>query len=267
MKYFRRTKQGMITDDKMSSLFSTWKKEEETWLFIGPHDDDIVLGAGLLLQAALKEGVKVYALVTTDGRMGYCKKEQRDKIAQIRKEETYKCFEILGLPKENIVFAEFPDCDLNSYIGRRRAKADDPVIEEHTGLQNAFTYYLRKFNPKRVFLPTGADLHPDHKIVYQEFLISLFHASGNIWPELGGVLKQTPYAYEFGVYCDFPGTPQIKIMSDEAIFKKKLDAILAYKSQEQIVQLVESRKDGGPYEFFKPVDYAFYHPSNYVSLF
>ncbi len=267
MKYFRRTKRGMVITDKMETLFSTWKKEEETWLFIGPHDDDIVIGAGLLLQAAIKEGVKVHALVASDGRMGYCKVDQRDSIVDIRKKETAASFQILGLPKENIFYAEFPDCDLNSYIGRRKAKPGDPVIEGHTGLQNAFTYYLRKIAPKRIFLPTGADLHPDHKIVYQEVLISLFHASGNIWPELGPVTTHTPFAYEYMVYCDFPESPEIKIEADAELFKKKLDGIMAYQSQEQIAQLVQIRRDGGPFEFMKPVSYSFYHPQNYVSLF
>lgn len=267
MKYYRRTKQGMNITENLSDLYTTWKKEEETWLFIGPHDDDIVLGAGLMLQAALREGVDVHALITTDGRMGYCHLDQKDKIIDIRKQETLDSFKILGLPEDKVYYANFPDCDTNSFIGRRRAKEGDPAIEGHTGLQNAFTYYLRKVNPKRIFLPTGADLHPDHKIIYQEVLISLFHASGNIWPELGPVLKQAPHAYEFEVYCDFPEPPQIKLIGDEEAFKKKLDGILAYQSQEQIAQLVEVQKDGGPYEFFKPVSYSFYHPNNHLALF
>ena len=267
MKYYRRTKRGMTIADRLEGLFSTWKQDEEVWLFVGPHDDDIVLGAGLLLQAGLKEKVKIYNLIVTDGRMGYCKLEQRDIITEVRKKETMESFKILGVPEENVFFGDMPDCDLNSYVGRRRAKPGDPAIEKHTGLQNLLTYYLRKVAPKRIFLPTGADLHPDHKIVYQETLISLFHASGNIWPELGPVLKEAPFAYEFEVYCDFPEPPEIKIVADEDIFKKKLEGILAYRSQEQIAQLVDTRREGGPYEFFKPVSYSFYHPSNYVMLF
>lgn len=267
MKYYRHTKQGMSISEKLESLFSTWKKDEETWLFIGPHDDDIVIGAGLLLQAGLKEGVTIYSLITSDGRMGYCHLNQKDHIVEIRRKETDACFKILGLPQENVFYANFPDCNLNAYIGRRKAQGDDPSIEGYTGLQNAFTYFLRKTNPKRIFLPTGADLHPDHKIVYQEVLISLFHASGNIWPELGPVIKNTPYAYEYAVYCDYPEPPQIKVVANETIFQKKLDAILAYQSQEQIAQLVKTCQEGGPFEFFKPVSYSFYHPNNYASMF
>ncbi len=267
MKFYRRTKHGLKIDDKLSGLFSTWNPEDEVWLFIGPHDDDTVIGAGLLLQAGLQENVQVHSLVTSDGRMGYCHENQRDKIIDIRRDETYKSFDILGMPKENIHYGNFPDCNLNAFIGRRKAQAGDPDIVGFTGLQNLFTYYLRKIKPKRVFLPTGQDLHPDHKIVYQELLISLFHASGNIWPELGPILKQVPYVYEFPVYCDLAEPSTIKVIADDDVFNKKLEAILAYQSQEQIAQLVESRRDGGPFEFFLPVSYAFYHPTNYSGLF
>src|ERR671910_2595439 len=67
----------------------------ETWLFVSPHDDDLVIGAGLWMQAAVQAGVDVQVLVVTDGRMGYCTLEQRDSIADIRKSETYESFEIL----------------------------------------------------------------------------------------------------------------------------------------------------------------------------
>ena len=62
----------------------------------------------------------------------------------------------------------------------------------HTGVQNAFTLFLRRIAPSRVFVPTASDLHPDHKVANQEMLISLFHAQGEIWPELGRPLEAVP---------------------------------------------------------------------------
>jgi len=267
MKYALNNNGKVNESGDISVIFNNWKQDKEVWLFVGPHDDDIVLGAGLLLQAGLKEGAEVYALITTDGSMGYCKPEQKDTIAAVRKKETLDSFKIIGLPESNVFYADFPDCNLNSYIGRRKAVSGDSEIEGFTGLQNAFTYFLRKVVPNRVILPTGHDLHPDHKIVYQEFLISMFHASGNIWPELGKALPQVPTAYECAIYCDFPTKPEIKIEADDDIFKKKLDSILAYQSQEQIAQLVETQKNGGPYEFFRKISFDFYNPKNYISLF
>ena len=104
-------------------------------------------------------------------------------------------------------------------------------------MQNAFTYALRQIRPNRVFLPTSADLHPDHRIVHEELLISLFHAQGNIWPELGEPIAEVPKVYEFAVYCDFPEPPQIRIeATPEHAAKPSSRRIRAYASQEQIEQ-------------------------------
>ncbi len=265
MKFLRRTGKDVKTTDELKGLFPDWK-EKETWLFIGPHDDDIVLGSGITMRSAIEAGVDVYALVTTDGGMGYCHMEQEKTIGKVRQKETVDSFKIMGLDDDHIFFADFPDCDTTSYVGRRAANPGDPAIEGYTGLQNAFTYYLRKVKPTRIFLPTGEDLHPDHKIVYQEVIISMFHAGGNIWPELGGP-HEPPMAYEFGVYCDFADAPNLKIEADEDIFQKKLDAILAYKSQEQIASLVENVKEGGPFEYLREIEFRFYSVNNYKDLF
>ena len=73
------------------------REAKETWLFLSPHDDDLAIGAGLWMQAAVKEGIDVQVLVVTDGRMGYCTLEQRDQIADIRRKETYASFKLLGI--------------------------------------------------------------------------------------------------------------------------------------------------------------------------
>jgi len=265
MKFLRRDGKDVKRVDELKKIFPDWN-EKEVWMFIGPHDDDIVLGAGITMRAAIEAGVEVHALVSTDGGMGYCHLEQENTIGKIRQKETIDSFKIVGLPEERIYFADIPDCDTTSYIGRRKAKAGDPAIQGYTGLQNAFTYYIRKVKPTRIFLPTGADLHPDHKVVYQEVLISMFHAGGNIWPELGEPAA-TPMAYEFGVYCDFPTPPNLKIEADADVFKKKLDGILAYKSQEQIASLVEGVKAGGPLEYLREIEFRFYSVNNYKDLF
>ncbi|MDZ7795733.1 MAG: hypothetical protein U5N56_01235 [Candidatus Marinimicrobia bacterium] len=60
MKFLRREEQDVKSVDELKKLFPDWQ-ENERWLFIGPHDDDIVLGAGLTMRAALDAGVDVYA--------------------------------------------------------------------------------------------------------------------------------------------------------------------------------------------------------------
>jgi len=98
-----------------------WQGQKEHFLFISPHDDDIAIGAGLLVLLAKQEHVPVHILIVTDGSMGYCSEDEKKTIAKIRHEETFNCYQKLGVPRENIVWLDFPDCQLNSYRGRRKA--------------------------------------------------------------------------------------------------------------------------------------------------
>src|SRR5687768_7670754 len=205
---------------KIAEAFTAHDLARETWLFVSPHDDDLCLGAGLFMQQAVAEGANVQVLVVTDGRMGYCTLEQRDSISDIRKKETYESFEILGVGRDAIAWVNYPDGGLYTLQGRRKAQPHDEVepIEGYVGLSNAFTYHLRRTRATRVFVPTSADLHPDHQITHNELMICLFHAAGTIWPELGEPLADVPKVYELAIYCDFPEAPQYEIRGDPAAF-------------------------------------------------
>ncbi len=252
----------------LESVSNHWRGSEERFMFISPHDDDVVLGGGLLMQLAQKENVSVYILIVTDGSMGYCHESQKDTISKVRMEETYKCYESLGVARENIIWLSFPDCRLSKYRGRDHSDKQDKIsIAGYCGLQNSFTYWIRKIAPTQCFLPTSNDLHPDHKIVHEELLISLFHAAGNIWPELGDKIEKVPYVHEMGVYCDFPEPPQLRVKAPESVMAKKLEAILMFKSQEQIESLVEIVRKSGSCEYFRPLEFKFYHPATHYDAF
>ncbi|MHC4962282.1 MAG: PIG-L deacetylase family protein [Planctomycetota bacterium] len=252
----------------LASVSRHWQGDRERFLFVSPHDDDVALGAGLFVQLAQRENIPVYILIVTDGSMGYCTKEQKDKISEIRQKETYDCYQSLGVPDENIIWLAFPDCRLNYYRGRRFSDSNDwTKYEGFIGLQNSFTHWIRKIAPTQCFLPTSSDLHPDHKIVHEEFLISLFHASGNIWPELGESIEKVPFVHEMGVYCDFPEPPKVRIQTPEAYLEKKLNAIAAFKSQKQIASLIDIVRKSGPYEYLRELNFKLYQPAAYYDMF
>ncbi len=207
------------------------------------------------------------ALIVTDGRMGYCTLEQRDSISEIRRQETYESYQILGVPKNKIEYIGYPDGGLTVLCGRRRAFPGEPAIEGHMGLSNAFTWHLRKTRPHRVFVPTRADLHPDHQITNNELMISLFHAAGAIWPHLAAPLEDVPKVYELAVYCDFPEPPTLQIEATTDAFETKLRAVAAYRSQTQIARLVEIIRKAGPFEYVREISFRFYSPANYRSMF
>jgi len=252
----------------LATVSQHWQDKKGRFLMISPHDDDAALGAGLLIQLAKRENVPVHILIVTDGSMGYCSVDEKDSIAEIRRNESFECYQSLGVPKKNIIWLGFPDCQLSNYRGRSPAETDVPLsINGFTGLQNAFTYHLRKIKPTQCFLPTWNDLHPDHRIIYEELLISLFHAAGNIWPELGKPLSNVPYVHTFAVYCDFLAPPTLRMRTPKSYLKKKLKAISAFRSQKQISSLIENVRHCGPEEYIRAIEFKLYHPANYRNLF
>jgi len=253
---------------KLAQVSRHWQGDQEHFLMISPHDDDAVLGAGLLIQLAKRENVPVHIMIVTDGSMGYCSADEKDSIAEIRRKETLECYKTLGVPKSNIICLGFPDCQLASYRGRSPAKPDDAAaVNGFSGLQNAFTFHLRRIKPTQCFLPTWNDLHPDHRIVYEEFLISLFHAAGNIWPEMGEPLNKVPYVNTYAVYCDFASPPTLRMRTPASYLENKLKAIAAFRSQKQISSLIDNVRHCGPEEYIRAIEFKLYHPANYRSLF
>jgi LmbE family N-acetylglucosaminyl deacetylase len=252
----------------LADVSQNWQGKKQRFLMISPHDDDAVLGAGLLIQLAKRENISVYILIVTDGRMGYCSEDEKDSISEIRRSESYKCYQSLGIPKKNIIWLGFPDCRLNNYRGRAPAEAKEPLaINGYTGLQNAFTYHLRKIRPTQCFLPTWNDLHPDHRIIYEELLISLFHAAGNIWPEIGRPLSNVPYVHTYAVYCDFLAPPTLRMRTPRSYLEKKLEAISAFRSQKQISSLIENVRHCGPEEYIRAIEFKLYRPAKYRAQF
>ena len=134
-------------------------------------------------------------------------------------------------------------------------------------MQISLTRLLRQVRPTRVFLPTSSDLHPDHRIVHEELMISLFHAQGGIWPQLGESIAEVPRVYELAIYCDFPEPPQIRVETPVSMLETKLQAIRAYASQEQIGALVEVQRATGPIEYIRELKFRFYAPQQYNELF
>lgn len=249
-----------------SEMFTIGEKTK--FLFISPHDDDVVIGGGIAIQLAISLGIEVHLLIVTDGSMGYCSEEQVDTISELRKKETLACYGELGICEENIHWLDFPDSWLTQYRGRQKASADQEcVINNHSGLQNSFTHYARKIKPTHCFLPTCADLHPDHKIVYDEFLISLFHAQADIWPELGVPIDEIPEIFEMGVYCDFPENPNLQIRAGIDELEKKISSLLKYESQKQIGSLDQILRENGAVEYFRQIEIPFYSPKKYAHLF
>jgi len=267
--FTHRTDSGVRSSSNLADILLDWQGENERWLFVAPHDDDIVLGAGLTLLAGVHHQVDIACIVATDGRMGYCHLEQQHTIAAIRQAETLESFKRLGIPNDRLLMLNYPDGSLCSHAGRRFAtKADTATnIAGATGLQNSFTWALRSFQPNRVFLSVHTDLHPDHKMVHHEFLISVFHAQGAIWPELGSPIPAIPRLYEYATYSDYASPPDLRIQVSDDVLERKLEAFAVYKSQKQADLVLQNLRQAGPQEYIREMAFDLIQPQKYDAMF
>ncbi|MDR0870210.1 MAG: PIG-L family deacetylase [Planctomycetaceae bacterium] len=265
----RRTEQGKITSANPADVWTDWRGENETWLFLAPHDDDIVCGCGLTFTAAVAMGINVHAAVISNGRMGYCSPEERQTIKKVRYEETRNSFAAVGLPLEKLYQFDYDDGNLTQESGRRFAASPNApnVIEGGTGLENTMTCLFRKVKPNRLFIPNRLDLHPDHKAVHYEAVISIFHAQGEIWPELGAPLPVIPTLHEYATYSDFVKFPTHRITVSEDLAEKRLNAIAMYKSQKQIGLLVNELRKHGTKEYLLEIAFETFTPAKYENTF
>ena len=126
---------------------------------------------------------------------------------------------------------------------------------------------MRQTRPTRLFVPTITDLHPDHKFVNSEAMISIFHAQGTIWPELGEPIPQIPAIYEYATYSNFVTPPTLRIRVSEDLFERKINGLLSYVSQKQIDITIQMQRENGCDEFIREAEFDIFVPQRCKDLF
>ena len=116
-------------------------------IVIAPHPDDEVLGPGGTLLRRKAEGATIAWLIVTTitTESGW----SEEKIRQ-RADEIKRVTSLFGF--DSVFELNFPTTQLD------RASMGDLV----TGISNVF----KKFEPEEVFVPHPADVHTDHRLVY-----------------------------------------------------------------------------------------------------
>ena len=117
-------------------------------MFVGPHPDDIEIGAGATVNKMVASGKDVYMLICTDGGAGINKDTiTPEEIAEIRAKESRNAANILGVEKlDNLGFedgGEYTEWELAKEIAKK-------IIE---------------FAPEVVICPDPnlpTETHPDH---------------------------------------------------------------------------------------------------------
>ena len=125
----------------------------DRFLFLGPHPDDIEIGAGATAARLAAEGKTICFLICMDGRYGTDEMQEPltpEELAKIRQWEAGDSAAVLGV--KDVRFLEF--CDGGFYL-----KED---------LETAIAQVIGEFQPDVIFAPdpdTGSECHPDHRIV------------------------------------------------------------------------------------------------------
>lgn len=119
------------------------------FLFIGPHPDDIEIGAGATAARLAAEGKDVRFLVCIDGRFGTSNCSfTPEKLVSIRKKEAESSAEFLGIK------------DFRMLDGFH-----DGALYDTTELLHALAKEIGEYNPDVVFCPDPAvtsECHADH---------------------------------------------------------------------------------------------------------
>ena len=235
-----------VTED-INTLFPTFG-ENEVLAVMSPHDDDAVIGAGYAMLAAKNAGADVYVVIFCRGDAGYRTIEEKNTIEQIRKEETYACYERMGIQKDHIIRLNFPDFSAIGNCGW--VKADGTP-----GEMPALLGFLREKKVTRVMIPNHYREHIDHLAAH---IMSSFDA-----PQAGDsalVDYGTPHTVkstlEYSVWADLDPENALvnsrpsnlranRILAVSADVEEKIaDAIAAYVSQKKIINgLIMSRNE------------------------
>ncbi len=251
------------TIEQSQSVFKPFAAQTgDVWLIVVPHDDDAVLGMGLLIQAAHDAGISVHCAVVSDGSMGFSMPTEREGLVERRQAELMASCAILGIQAECVHVCGLPDCSLTQHQGMRR-----DATGALSGISWELTRIYRQLAPSCVFASTGTDYHPDHRAVASEVDMACFFASCGIWLELGEPVP-VPDRWDFAVYCAFKDDPDLRLTGTEESLQIKLKAIEAFESQPEIIStLVKTVREDGPIEHFVQRSFQLYHPQQYNHLF
>ncbi len=186
----------------------------DRFLFIGPHPDDIEIGAGATIARLRAMGKKVTFLICLDGRFGLENAPEgttTEELSRIRQDESISAAKILGV--EDVRFLNFSDGGLY----------------DTKELTDAMAKAIGEVCPEIIFAPDPAvdsECHADHLNVGEIARRLAFFAPFEEIMEAHGA-KAAPID-AIAYYMTAKPNAYVKT---SGFSDKQLDAILAHKSQ------------------------------------
>jgi len=165
-------------------------------LVLAPHPDDEALGAGGVIQRALKAGARVQVVCYTNGdhnELAFIVYEKRFTfrtgeflyMGEMRRSETIKAMTFLGLPRDEMVFLGYPDFGTMAILTQYWKSAKPcrslltriskvaysealspgaPYVGE--SILKDIKTVIENFQPTRIFVSHPADTNRDHQSLY-----------------------------------------------------------------------------------------------------
>ncbi len=259
------------TGEKSASikmLFPGWKRGESV-AFLSPHDDDVALGAGYLVQAVLESGGRPHILVFCKGDAGYSTPGGKRTIVRTRRREALAAYATLGVDPADIHFFGLPDLSLMAYVNRK--------VPGREGVLDRFIRILRTHRAGRVVFSSPHYENWDHTAVYCLGMYAAPQAGDPILADLGGPFPvQSLLVYS--VWGDFAPSGEVNgpLRADAGILAGEKEeelvrkSLRAFASQSKVMDNTAARPGdrpkgpGGRLELYQrarvrePIDYGPY---------
>ncbi|WP_427366467.1 PIG-L deacetylase family protein [Candidatus Caldatribacterium saccharofermentans] len=234
---------------EIETVFPSWVGKEEVIAVLSPHDDDALLGAGYILQAAQYFGAEVYIVIACNGCGGYTTLEEKNSIVDIRKEETVKAYSRIGIPEDHIIRMDYPDFSLRPNIGWKMPWGE-------TGTMGKMLKILRDLRTTRLLLPNPYCEHIDHEAAYFIGAWDGPQAGDPIMPDYGQPQAPIKSYFVYSVWSKFSPlhalaagkdpdvSANIAIGVSQGVEERVALALSEYKSQAKIIsELIKQRQE------------------------
>ncbi len=242
--------QNRTRHDGIDAIFPGWEGAGETVVILVPHDDDLVLGAGYLVEAVQQAGGRVGAILFCNGCAGYSTPELAPTIVDVRRAEMEASLAALDIPLSMFRRLEYPDFSAIHHVGWR-------ILDGTRGSYEQLLRTMREWRATRLVYANGYLEHIDHLAVE---LAALYDG-----PQVGD-----PAAVDLGVpsrirtylqYCCWGKfspmdaltagrDPEVRanwaITVPEAVEQKMCRSIAAFVSQGEIItHIMNMRQERG----------------------
>jgi LmbE family N-acetylglucosaminyl deacetylase len=127
-------------------------------IVFSPHPDDETLGCGGTIVQKKKAGAPVTIVFMTDGSASHQRFIAEQELKTIRHAEAISACEALGVEATNVVFLDFKDGQLGSFLQEAVQKAG-AILRQHASEQ--------------IFMPYSNDTTPDHQATQAIVLAAL----------------------------------------------------------------------------------------------